>query len=62
MAVRKPVKPMQFRRAYYFSTVLAAAPVMLVGLQSVTSVGIYEVLLVALFEVVACIYIGRRTR
>ncbi len=60
MSVRKPIKPMQYRRAYYFSTVLAAAPVMLVGLQSVQTVGIYEVLLVALFEVVACIYISRR--
>jgi len=60
MSVRKPLKPMQFRRAYYFSTVLAAAPVMLVGLQSVQSVGIYEVLLVVLFEVVACVYISRR--
>ena len=62
MSVRKPVRLMQFRRAYYFSTVLAAAPVMLVGLQSVTTVGVYEVLLVAVFEVVACIYISRRTR
>ena len=60
MSVRKPIKPMQFRRAYYFSTVLAAAPVMLVGLQSVQSVGIYEFLLVVLFEVVACVYISRR--
>lgn len=62
MSVRKPLRPMQFRRAYYFSTVLAAAPVMLIGLQSVQSVGVYEILLVALFEVVACVYIGRRMR
>ena len=62
MTLRKPVRPMQFHRAYYFSTVLAAAPVMLIGLQSVQSVGIYEVILVVLFEVVACIYISRRTR
>lgn len=62
LSVRKPVRPMQFRRAYYFSTVLAAAPVMLIGLQSVQSVGVYQVLLVVLFEVVACIYISRRMR
>lgn len=60
MTLRKPIAPMEFRRAYYFSTVLAAAPVMLIGLQSVQSVGIYEVILVILFEVVACIYISRR--
>ena len=62
MTVRKPLRPMLFRRAYYFSTVLAAAPVMLIGLQSVNSIGIYEVLLVVIFEVVACVYVGRQMK
>jgi hypothetical protein len=54
------MQPMSFRRAYYFSTVLAAAPVMLVGLQSVGSIGIYELILVILFEVIGCLYIAKR--
>ena len=62
MTLRRPIGRMEFRRAYYFSTVLAAAPVMLIGLQSVQSVGIYEVLLVVIFEVVACLYISKRMR
>lgn len=62
MTLRKPLGRMEFKRAYYFSTVLAAAPVMLIGLQSVQTVGFYEVALVVIFEVVACIYISRRTR
>ena len=62
MTLRRPLGRMEFRRAYYFSTVLAAAPVMLIGLQSVQSIGIYEVLLVVIFEVVACLYISKRTR
>lgn len=62
MTVRKPLQPMEFRRAYYFSTMLAAAPVMLIGLQSVHSVGPYEILLVTLFEIVACVYISKRMR
>ena len=53
---------MEFRRAYYFSTVLAAGPVMLIGLQSVQSIGIYEFLLVVIFEVVACVYVSKRMR
>lgn len=57
---RRTVPAMPFRRAYYFSTVLAAAPVMLLGLQSVRSIGVYEIILVAIFEVVACIYVARR--
>lgn len=62
MTVRKPIRPMEFRRAYYFSTVLAAAPVMLIGLQSVQSAGGYEVILVIIFEIIACVYISRRMR
>ena len=62
MTVRKPLRKMEFRRAYYFSTVLAAAPVMLIGLQSVQSIGVYEVILVLIFEVVACLYVSRRKR
>jgi hypothetical membrane protein len=62
MTARKPLRKMEFRRAYYFSTVLAAAPVMLIGLQSVQSIGVYEVILVLIFEVVACLYVSRRMR
>ncbi|MBC7459428.1 hypothetical protein H7200_01800 [Candidatus Saccharibacteria bacterium] len=58
--LRRPMQVMPFRRAYYFSTILAAAPVMLVGLQSVGSIGIYEFLLVVVFEVIGCLYIAKR--
>jgi hypothetical protein len=58
--LRRPMQVMPFRRAYYFSTILAAAPVMLVGLQSVGSIGIYEFLLVVIFEVIGCVYIAKR--
>ena len=60
MTLRKPYQKVAFKRAYYFSTVLAAAPVMLIGLQSVQTIGVYEFLLVIIFEVVACLYISRR--
>ena len=59
-ALRRPVRVLSFRRAYYYSTVLAAAPVMLIGLQSVGAVGIYEFLLVVLFEIIGCLYITKR--
>jgi len=58
--MRRPLQAMSFRKAYYYSTVLAAAPVMLIGLQSVGSVGIYEFLLVVIFEVIGCLYITKR--
>lgn len=62
MTLRKPLRTMDFKRAYYYSTVLAAAPVLLIGLQSVRSIGVYEVILVLLFEVVACLYVSKRMR
>lgn len=58
--VKKPIEPLTFKRSYYFSTVLATTPVMLIGLQSVGSVGIYELILVALFVGIGCVYIGKR--
>lgn len=62
MTLRRPVERMAFKRAYYFSTVLAAAPVMLIGLQSVGTIGVYGVLLVVIFELIACLYISKRIR
>ena len=62
MTLRKPLRPMEFKRAYDISRVIVAAPVMLIGLQSVQSVGAYEVILVIVFEIVACVYISRRMR
>ena len=58
--VRKTVRSFTFKRAYYYSTVLALAPVLLVGLQSVGSISFYEVGLVILFEIIACVYVGKR--
>lgn len=62
LSVRRPLKAMAFRRAYYYSTVIAAAPIMLVALQSVGAIGIYEVGLVLLFAVIGCVYIAKRIR
>ena len=60
MKVRRPVRRVPFRHTYYLSTVLAAAPVMLVSLQSVQAVNLYTIILVVLFEVVACLYVTKR--
>jgi hypothetical protein len=62
MTVAKPLKAMPFKRAYYFSTVLAAAPVMLIAMQSVRAIDVYQLALVIIFEVVACVYVSRRIK
>jgi hypothetical protein len=60
--VKRPISSMPFRVAYYYSTVISAAPIMLIGLQSVGAIGFYEVILVGLFSVIGCVYITKRIR
>lgn len=59
---RKPFEPLTFKRSYYYSTVVAAAPIMIIGLQSVGAVGIYETMLVLFFVFLGCLYISKRVR
>jgi hypothetical protein len=62
MIMGRPVQRLSLRRAYYFASVIALAPVMVIGMQSVGSVGLYELLLVVFFLVIACVYIAKRTQ
>lgn len=59
--LRRPIQPMSFRRAYYFASVTALTPVMIIGMQSIGDVGVYETLLIVFFTVIACVYIAKRT-
>lgn len=59
---RKTHTPMSLTRAYYFASVMALAPVMIIGMQSVGQVGLYEFLLVVIFLIVASVYVAKRTR
>lgn len=58
---RGTIEEMSMRKSYYYASVIALGPVILVGLQSVGGVSIYEVGLVGLFVVFGCVYIARRT-
>ena len=60
-AMRRPMGQLTLVRAYYFSSVIALAPVMFIAMQSVSEVGVYDVLLVFIFVIIACIYIYKRT-
>ena len=60
--VKGKLETLSFRRAYYYSTVIAAAPILLIGLQSVGAVGVYEFLLVVTFVVIGCLYITKVIR
>lgn len=57
---KKGLRTISFKKAYYYSTVLAAVPVMLIGLQSVGAVGVYEIGLLIIFAVLGVVYITKR--
>jgi len=59
--VKQPIQPLTLGRAYYYSSVISLAPVMFIGMQSVGEVSFYDVLLVVIFVVIACVYIAKRT-
>lgn len=61
VTVKRPPQRLSLVRSYYFSSVVALGPVMLVGMQSVGQVGVYEVGLIFLFITISCVYIAKRT-
>lgn len=56
------IQPLTLRHSYYYASVLALAPVILLAAQSIGQLDIYDVSLVALFEIIACVYITKRWR
>jgi hypothetical protein len=61
-AITDKAQPIAFtlRKSYYYASVVALAPVMLVAMQSVNEVGFYQLLLVVIFVVIAWVYITKR--
>lgn len=51
---------MSYKIAYYYGTILGLAPVIIIGLGSVGALGVYEVALVVLFELLGCFYVAKR--
>jgi hypothetical protein len=54
-------KSLTFKKAYYYSSIISLAPVIIVSLQSVGEVTIYEIGLVGLFLVLGCVYVAKRS-
>lgn len=62
LTVRRPLQALSLQQAYYYGSVIALAPVMLLGMQSVGAAGVYETILVLFFAVLGCVYIAKRSR
>lgn len=61
ITIKKPLEPLSLKQAYYFSSVVALAPVILISMMSVRALGIYEVGLVIFLITTGCIYVAKRT-
>lgn len=60
VAAHRPVQVISLQHAYYYATILALAPVMLISMTSVGKIGFYEVCLIAILEILGCLYVTKR--
>jgi uncharacterized membrane protein len=60
LIAKKPFEILTLKSAYYYSTILAAIPILLIGLQSVGAVGVYEFILVTIFTSIGILYVSKR--
>ena len=60
LSARHTLQPMSIKQAYYYGSVIALAPVLLVGMRSIGRGDGWDIILVIIFEVIACFYIAKR--
>lgn len=60
LTVKRPLRPIGLKQSYYYASIIALAPVMLIGVQSVSGINVYDILLVGFFVAIGTIYISRR--
>lgn len=61
LMTKQPPTILSLQKAYYYSTVLALGPIMMIAMKSIGSLGRYEVVLIVLFMGVGTLYISKRT-
>ncbi|MCA9336909.1 hypothetical protein KC955_03540 [Candidatus Saccharibacteria bacterium] len=59
-AFRRKKQEIRLQQLYYYASVLALAPVMIVGMRSIGHSGLQDVALVILFEIIVCFYVMKR--
>ena len=59
-ALKRWAEDVSHIKIYYYTTVLALAPVVTLGMASVGTINGLDIALILLFEILACFYISRR--
>lgn len=57
---RAKKQQIDLRQVYYYASVIALAPVLALGMRSIGHASIYDMMLIVVFEVIACFYIAKR--
>ncbi len=57
---KRPMKPVPLQKSYYYASVLALAPVMLLAMKSIGTLGVYQLVLVGIFLLIGVLYIAKR--
>lgn len=60
IVLKRPLRPLPMSHAYYYASVVALVPILLSAIQSVSRVGVYEIVLILLFLVISIFYIRKR--
>ena len=58
--VKKSISETSQYKDYYYSTVIALSPTIYIGMQSMGDVGVFEIALLVIFELLACFFIYKR--
>lgn len=61
LASSRPVEVLSMHRSYYYATIVALAPVIIISMQSVGGISVYELCLVLLLVLLGCIYVTKRS-
>lgn len=61
MGQKRQAERISLQKAYYYATIIALAPVIVVSMQSIGGAGPYELALIGIFVVIGCLYVSRRT-
>lgn len=62
MHLRKPVERISLLHGYYLASILALGPVILIGMNTVSQIGAYDIFLVGLFVTIGVFYIQKRMK
>jgi len=57
---KRPPQPLRVLRAYYYASVLSLAPLLIIALQSVGGVSIFDIALVMVFVTLGLFYVAKK--